>query len=74
VNAFHVLGGLLALWALLVAFLGITREEFPGEGGEKVVAAISIFLVAAAISAAVVTAANEEEEHEGGEGAAVLPL
>jgi hypothetical protein len=72
VNAFHVLGAILACWALLVAFLGITREEFPGESGEKFVAAISIFLVSATITAAVVTAANEEEEHEGGEEQALV--
>ncbi len=35
-NAFHILGGLLAVWALLVSFLGVTRENFPGTaGGER---------------------------------------
>ena len=64
-NAFHVLGGILALWALLVAFLGITRREFPGMGGrERIVGAISVTLALAAVSAAVITAANEEEEGE----------
>ena len=79
-NAFHVLGGLLACWALLVSFLGITRENFPaGKGAEKVVATISVVLVAAAIGSAIITSALEEEEeheepHKGGEKAAqVLP-
>ena len=64
-NAFHVFGGLLAIWAVLVAVIGITKEDFPG-GAEKVVALISIVMVTATISAALITAANEEEEHGGG--------
>ena len=65
-NAFHVLGGLLALWALLVSFLGITREGFPGEGGgARLVAAISILLTLGAIGSAIYTGATEEHEpHE----------
>ncbi len=75
-NAFHVLGGLLAVWALVVSFLGVTREGFPGsKGSERVVSAISVVLVVMAIGAAIITsAAEEEEESEGGEEAAlVLP-
>lgn len=74
-NAFYVLGGLLAAWALLLSFLGITRENFPASKlGERAVAVISVLLVACAIGSAVITAANEREEreHEGGEHAAVL--
>jgi hypothetical protein len=78
VNAFHILGGLLALWALLLSFLGITRENFPAtKPAERAVALISVVLVACAIGSAVITAANEreEEEHEGGEHSAlVLPF
>lgn len=71
-NAFHVLGGLLAIWALVVSFLGVTREGFPGSS-ERIVGAISVVLVLAAISAAIITSATEEEE--GGEEAAlVLPF
>ena len=75
VNAFHVMGGLLAVWALVVSFLGVTRENFPAtKGSERLVALISVTLVLAAIGSAVVTGANEEEEEEGGEEAAlVLP-
>ena len=69
VNAFHVLGGVLAAWALLVSFLGITREHFPAsKPAERLVAAISILLVAGALGSAVITAANEEEEEGEGEG------
>jgi hypothetical protein len=74
VNAFHVLGGLLAVWALIVSFLGVTRENFPAtKGAERLVALISVTLVVAAIGSAVITSANEdEEEHEeGGEEAAL---
>jgi len=80
VNAFHVLGGLLALWALTVSFLGITRENWPTtKGTERVVILISITLVACAVASAVLTAVaernhEEKEEHEGGEKQAlVLP-
>ena len=73
-NAFHVLGGLLAVWALLVSFLGITREGFPvGRAQERLVATISILLVAGAIGSAIYTSATEEEEHEdGGEESALV--
>ncbi|HYH58966.1 MAG TPA: hypothetical protein VD790_07070 [Thermoleophilaceae bacterium] len=64
-NAFHVLGGIAAIWAVLVAIVGIKKEDFPG-GAEKIVAAISVIVVAAAISSAIITSANEEEEHGGG--------
>jgi hypothetical protein len=71
VNAFHVCGILFAAWALLVSFLGITRENFPGSAGaQRLVATISIVLAAAAIGTALYTSATEEEEEEGGEGAA----
>jgi hypothetical protein len=73
VNAFHVMGGVLAIWALLVSFLGVTRENFPAtKGSERIVALISITLVLAAIGSAVVTGANEEKEPEGGGEAALL--
>jgi len=73
VNAFHVCGALFAGWALLVSFLGITRERFPGSAGAaRAVGAISVILAILAIGTGVYTAANEE--HEGGEEAAsVLP-
>ena len=74
-NAFHVLGGLLAAWALLLSFLGITRENFPASKlGERAVAVISIVLVACAIGSAVITAAHErkEREHEEREHSAVV--
>lgn len=73
-NAFHVLGGLLALWALVVSFLGITRESFPGRQ-ERLVAAISVILVIGAVGSAIITSATEEHggEEEGEEAALVMP-
>ena len=73
-NAFHVLGGLLAIWALVVSFLGITREGFPeGRAQERLVGAISVLLVAGAIGSAIYVGATEEEEHEeDGEQAALV--
>ena len=72
-NAFHVCGGLLAVWALVVAFLGISRENFPGSDmAARVVAAVSILLTAAAIGTAIYTGATEEEDHPEGQDAPAL--
>jgi hypothetical protein len=81
VNAFHVLGGLLAVWALLVSFLGITRENFPAsKSAERTVILISATLWVLAVGSAVLTAVEEhnekEKEHEkegGAEHGFVLP-
>jgi len=74
VNAFHVFGGLLALWALLVSFLGITRENFPGSDRTmRMLAGISALLVLLAIASAIYTGATEKDD-EGEQAAASLPL
>ena len=76
VNAFHVCGILLAVWALVVSFLGITREGFPtSDSAERAVAAISVVLVIAAIGTGIYTAATEEHggEEEGEEAALAMP-
>ncbi len=75
VNAFHVLGAILALWALTVSFLGVTRENWPGDKRtERAVATISVVLVLGAIGSAIVTSImHDEEEHEDEEAALVLP-
>jgi hypothetical protein len=65
VNAFHVIGGLTAIWAISLGFLGISREDFPGRL-EKVVGAVSVLLVVSAISAAIITSGHEKDEHGGG--------
>jgi hypothetical protein len=73
VNAFHVFGGLFALWAVVLSFVGITRENFPpSAGAARVVGAISVLLAIATVGSAIITSANEEEEHEGGEEQALI--
>jgi hypothetical protein len=73
VNAFHVCGVLFAAWALVVAFLGITRESFPGsDAAARLVGLVSVVLCLAAIGTAIYTSATEEEEHEGEEESALL--
>ena len=76
-NAFHVLGSLAAIWALVVSFLGITRENFPAtDGQERLVAALSVIIVFGAIGTAIYTGATEEHEEDEGHGeeaALVLP-
>ncbi len=76
-NAFHVMGGMLALWALLVSFLGITRENWPAtKGAERAVILISITLFLCAVGSAVLTAIeehNEKEHEEEAEHALALP-
>jgi hypothetical protein len=65
VNAFHVCGALFALWALVVSFLGITRESFPStKGAARAVGLISTVLCLAAIGTGIYTSATEEPEGE----------
>jgi plastocyanin len=65
VNAFHVLGGLFALWAVTLAVVGITRENFPRTGGQALaVGAVSVLLAVSAIGSGIITGALEEEEDE----------
>jgi hypothetical protein len=55
-TAFYVAGGLFAAWAVLIGFIGITRPAFPnGEGGGRVVMAVSVVLMAATMASAVLT-------------------
>ena len=66
INAFHVIGGCFAVWALILGFLGATRPDFPGNrGGERVVLLVSLTLMVATVSAAIVT--SKDEKHKGGE-------
>jgi hypothetical protein len=77
VNAYHVCGGLFALWAVTVSVLGITREDFPSQGGMKIVATISILLAVATIGSAIYVGATEDDEPSGDSGggsAFVLPI
>ena len=55
---FYIAGGLLALWAVVVSALGISRhEDWPGtDGAARGGMGVSAVLVAFAMVAAVVTA------------------
>jgi len=56
-TAFYIAGGALAVWAVLVSFVGITRPDFPGnQGGRNAVLTVSALLVLGATSTAVITA------------------
>jgi hypothetical protein len=75
VNAFHVCGVLFAVWAVLVSFVGITREEFPSTAGaQRAVAVVSVVLALATIGTAIYTSATEEHEPSGKEHALILGI
>jgi plastocyanin len=65
INAFHIIGGLLALWAVVLAGLGVLNHNFPPKGGEKVIIGISVVLVIGAIASAI--AVGGESKPKGGE-------
>ncbi len=49
-------GGVLALWAVILAWIGLSRPEFPYNArGQRVVIAISLALVVIALAAAILT-------------------
>ena len=76
-NAFHVCGGLFAVWAVVLSFVGIKREDFPATpGAERLIGTVSVLLAVAAIGTAIYTSATEEEDGEegGGEQAVVLRI
>ena len=67
---FYVAGGLLAVWAVLLALRGITSPGWPNSrGGARAVILASALLVAAVMTTAIVTA-GEEEESEAAEAPA----
>jgi hypothetical protein len=72
VEGFYFAGGALAVWALIVSFLGIVREDFPAtRSAARLVGAISIVLVVAAIGSAIYLSATEEHEAGGEEHASL---
>ena len=55
-TAFYIAAGALACWAVLLGFVGITRETFPAGGSiARVVMLISGALMVATMAAAVLT-------------------
>ena len=54
---FFIAGGVLAGWAVVLSFIGLTRPEFPGNTrGQTAVILLSAVLVLVAMTAAVATA------------------
>ena len=63
INAFHVVGGILAVWAVVVSALGIMRKDFPGSGiFEKLVIAVTAILVVGTVGSAIATSGEEGPE------------
>ncbi|MFZ0088438.1 MAG: hypothetical protein WAL63_02955 [Solirubrobacteraceae bacterium] len=53
---FYILGGVLALWAVILATIGLNRPDFPyNRRGQQGVIALTGVIVALAIGAAVLT-------------------
>lgn len=53
---FYIAGGVVALWAVALAGLGLTQPEFPYTlRGQRGVVAFSLLLIVTAIAAAVLT-------------------
>lgn len=72
-NAYHVFGILFALWAVVVSFLGITRENFPtSDTATRVVALVSLVLMLLTVGSAIYTGVTEEEDQPEGQDAALL--
>jgi hypothetical protein len=53
---FYICGGAVALWAVLLAGIGLSRPEFPGNrAGERGVIGITFVLIVLAIGSAILT-------------------
>jgi hypothetical protein len=53
---FYIAGGALAIWAVILATIGLNRPDFPGDmRGQRTVIAISSTLMVLAIAMAIVT-------------------
>ena len=64
-NAFHVCGVILGLWAIAVTVIGMRSPDFPKtQQGFRAVIGISVLLVALAAGTAIFTSAVEDAERE----------
>jgi len=53
---FYILGGVLVVWAVVLAGIGLNRPDFPGNArGQRGVIGVTLVLVVLAIGAAVAT-------------------
>jgi hypothetical protein len=56
-TAFYIVGSVFAAWAIVLAFLGLSRAEFPGNAvAARMVMGTSLVLAGAAMATAVITA------------------
>jgi hypothetical protein len=56
-TAFYVLGGLAAVWAIVLFALGMRSSDFPGSAGaQRGVILVSVLLVLGAMASSVLTA------------------
>jgi hypothetical protein len=73
VHLWYVFGPILVGWVVVLVFLGLSRENFPGSPtAERIAGAISVILVLLAIAAAVYQGATEEDDESGGGNAALV--
>jgi hypothetical protein len=53
---FYILGGLLVVWAVSLAGIGLQRPDFPYNlRGQRAVIGVTVVLMAAAVAAAILT-------------------
>ena len=65
ITAFHIAGGILAIWAVVVSAIGIMRKDFPGSGVlEKLVITVTAILVVGTVGTAIGTSGEEGPESE----------
>lgn len=64
-SSFEIVGVLLAVWAVVVSYLGLRSPDFPRTGRtEKIVAAITIVLVAGTVAAGITSSSIEYAERQ----------
>ena len=68
VNAFHVIGTIFAVWAVLVSVVGFRSGDFPKSGGtQRAVVVISALLLLSTVGAAIATS-EKHAPHESSHG------
>lgn len=64
-NAYFVLGIITAIWAVGLAAVGLTRENFPGSGqGLRVIVGVTLLLVGGTLVALMATTQKEHPRQE----------
>lgn len=73
-NAFHIVGAVLAIWAVVVTALGVLNESFPKTTAQaRLVGAISVLLALGAIGSGIAVGILEDDEAEEDVAAAAEP-